>query len=151
MADRAKRSRRVEDLVEMSLHLDSNDMLRNLQEEMRRMEDGLGHSVWDEQMRRVTQCPNPLPVTPKFEAHESEDELKVTVVLPHVPEDNISLSVTSSGLEVYARLDQRICKPYFLSVEATGILRPETAVSKVHNGALEVSVKKAKRIRVKVR
>ncbi len=151
MADRERKARHVESLVELSRHLDSDDMLRNLQAEMRRMEDGLGHAIWDEQMRRVTQCPNPLPVTPKFETQESDEELKVKVVLPRVPENNISLNVTPSGLEVYAKLDQRVCKPYFLSVEATGTLRPETAVSKASDGVLEVSVRKAKRVRVKVR
>lgn len=151
MADREKKARRVEELVELSRHLDADDMLRNLQEEMRRMEEGLGHTIWDAEMRRVTQCPNPLPVTPKFETLESDDELKVKVRLPRVPEDNIILNVTPSGLEVYAKLDERICKPYFLSVEVAGTLKPETAVSRVLDGTLEVSVKKAKRVRVKVR
>ena len=151
MADREMKARRVEELVELSRHLDADDMLRNLQEEMRRMEEGLAHTIWDTQMRRVTQCPTPLPVTPKFETHESDDELKVKVVLPHVPEDNITLTVTPSGLEVYAKLDQRICKPYFLSVEVAGTLKPETVVSRIRDGALEVSVKKAKKVRVKVR
>lgn len=150
MADHARKTRKIQDLVELSRYWHAEDMLRNLQEEMRRMEQGLSHMVWDAQMRRVTQCPNPLPVTPRFETHETDDELMVEVQLGKMPEDNISLRVTPDRVDVYARLDERVCRPYFLSVEVIGPLDPDSAGSKLRDGVLEVTVKKVKKVRVKV-
>ncbi len=146
-----RRTSKVRDLVELSRSWDSEVILRNLEEEMRRMEEGLGHMIWDAEMRRVTQCPSPLPVTPKFESDETEDELRVSVRLPRVDEENINIRIMHDRLEVFARVDESACKPYFLGVDASGPLDQSSAKSTLKGGVLEVSVRKLRRVRVKVR
>lgn len=151
MADRAKRTRKVDELVELSQHWHPEDLLANLQEELRRMEEGMSHLVWDAEMRRVTRCPNPLPVTPKSEVEVMDDHVKVRIRLPRVREGNISLRVGSNRIEVLATTDEMACKPYFLSIDAPGPLDPATAESRLSGGILEITVRKVRRVKVKVR
>lgn len=145
------RNRHLESIVEKSQYWDAEDLLRSLEEEMRRMEQGLGHMIWDEDYRPVTMWPNPLPVTPKFEESIVADEFRVKVFLPGVSEDSIEVGVERDSIEVFARHGERICRPFMAIIDAPTALDPESARAEFHEGVLDITVRELKRHKVKVK
>lgn len=149
MAER--RHRRVQDLVEDSRHWDARDMIRNLEEEMARLEQGLGHMIFDSEGRAITLCPSPLPMTPKFETKEEGDEFGLKVSLPSVEKEDVRLYVTRDTIEVRAVSEGRACRPYYLSVDTPWSVDSEDAKVTFEGGMLTVRTRKLRKIRVPVK
>jgi len=152
MADPRSRSRRsIKDIVEESKHWDAEELMQNLDEELERMEHGLSHVVFDMDDRLVTKFLRPMPVAPTFEEESDEANMKVRVSLPGMHKDHVRVNVDKDSIEVIACADDQICRPYYLSIEADGILEPGTANAEFNKGLLEVSVAKVKKRRLKVK
>ena len=152
MADLESRSRRsIKDIVEESKYWDAEELMQNLDEELERMERGFGHVVFDMDDRLVTKYLRPMPATPTFEEESDEANMKVRVNLPGMHKDHIRVNVDKDSIEIVACSEDHICRPYHLSVEADGVLEPETARAEFNKGVLEVSVAKVKKRRLKVR
>lgn len=150
MVETNRRQHKLKDIVEMSQYWDAEDLLRNLDEEMQRLEQGMGHMIWDIEAKPVTRCLNPLPVTPKYETTNSEAEFKVRVRLPGVAKEDIDLRVHAGMIELYARQAEKACRPFYMSIDAPGTLDPETARMKLQKGFLEIVVLKVKKKRVRI-
>jgi hypothetical protein len=97
MADETRRRKTLKEIVEESPYWDAEELLRNLDEEMARIEHGVGHFVWDYQDRPVGRCPPLLPLTPRFKINESDEKFRVDVQLPDIPEDMIRVKVGKIG------------------------------------------------------
>jgi HSP20 family molecular chaperone IbpA len=151
MAKRDLTGKKVKDLEELSRLWEAEDLLRNLDEEMSRMEQGLGHMIYDLQERRVTTWLKPLPVTPKFDVRETEDEFELTVRLPGIPKDNIRVNVDRNGVEVLACSDDAVCRPHYLSVDASGVLDPDSAQATMKGEVFEVKVSKHRKRRLEIK
>ena len=149
MAERKKR--RVQDIVEESRFWAAEDLMKNLEEEMARLEQGLGHVIFDSEGKPITMCVSPLPVTPKFEAEKDEDEFSLKVHLPSVEKKDIRLYVNRDNIEVRAVSGKRICRPYFLNVDTPWSVSSEDAQVKFEEGILIVKAKRLKKIRVPVK
>jgi HSP20 family molecular chaperone IbpA len=151
MADSVKRAKPLKDIVRESRYWDAEDLLRNLDEEMERMEQGLCHMAWDQMERPVTRRLRPLPMTPKFEVDERGNEFTISVQLPNVPQENMKVNVLADRVEVLACSEDAICRPYFASVESHDRLDPDSVSLKLTDSTLHVKVKKAKKKRVKIK
>lgn len=151
MADSFKKPKTLRELVEESRFWDAADLLRNFDEEMERIEHGLGHSAWDATSRPVSICMRPLPTVPRFEAFETKDDFSLRVFLPGVPTENVRIDVDSRSVEILACSDDSICKPYYVSVESQGYLDPGSAEARRDGQWLEVRVRKPKKRRLEVR
>jgi len=146
----AERKRRARDLVEESRFWNAQDMLRNLEEEMERLERGLGHIIFDAEGKPVTRCVSPLPMTPKFEAKDEGETFRLKVNLPGVEKEDIRLFVERRSIEARAVSGQRICRPYYVIVDSPWDLDPENAEVKFEDGVLTVRAKRLKKTRVAV-
>ncbi len=151
MADARRKQHRLKDIVESSQFWDVEDMLRNFDEEMQRLEQGIDHMIWDMEDRPVTMCLRPLPVTPRFEQDDSADSLSVKVFLPGFTREDVRLQVDKDGIEVLALRRDEFCRPYYVRLDAREVLDPESAHSELSEGVLEISVQKVKKKRLKVR
>ena len=151
MVDYRRKQHRLKELVETSQFWDAEELLRNLDEEMDRLERGLGHMVWDIHGRPVTMCLRPLPVTPKFSLSETDDRLELKVLLPGFEKDSVRLQVDKGGVEVFALKSEEFCRPYYVRVEARSILDPESADASLSEGTLVVKIGKVKKKRLEVR
>lgn len=149
MADRRKR--RVHDIVEQSKYWNAEDLLRNLEDEMRRLEQGLGHVIFDSEGRPVTMCVSPLPMTPKFETKRDGDEFTVKAHLPGVEKDDLRLAVERDSIVVRGISGKKNCRPYYLSVDTPWSVDSESAQVKFEAGILTVKAKKLKKTRVPVK
>lgn len=146
-----RKHRHLRDIVEESQYWDAEDLLRNLDEEMQRLEQGMGHMIWDTDERLVTRCLRPLPMTPKFSIKESADDFTLEVDLPNVPEEHMHVNLDRDAVEVFACTDDTVCRPYYVSVESKGPLDPDSASLKLTGSTLHVKVRKAKKRRLTVK
>lgn len=145
------KGRRLKDIADLSQFWDAEDLLRNFEQEVARLEQGLGHMVWDTEERRVTAWLSPLPLTPKFEAKESDKDITLKVQLPNVDKDRIKVGVDNESIEVFACPIDVACRPYYMSLDARGTIKPETASVKLSGDVLEVTVLKVKKKRVDIK
>jgi len=143
--------RRVQDLVEESRFWDVNDLIRNLEDEMQRLEQGLGQVIFDVEGRPVTICLSPLPFTPKFEESHEGGVFSLKVHLPDVDKDDIRLFVTRDAVDLRAISERRMCRPFLLSVKTPWNVDPEEAEAEFENGVLTVKAKRLRTTRVQVR
>lgn len=67
MADGDRRSRKLKDLVEDSRSWAASDLVRNLDEEMERAEQGFIHMIWGHDSKPVTRMLKPLPIAPRVQ------------------------------------------------------------------------------------
>ncbi len=151
MDERARKPRRLSDIVAESQYWDAEDLLRNLDEELDRLEHGIGHMIWGIDEKPVTMCLRPLPITPRFKIDETSGEFKLVVQLPQVPEENVRLSVDKRSVEVFACSDHALCRPYYVSVDSRSPLDPNSANAEFRDHTYIVSVKKAQKRRVPVK
>lgn len=151
MDERTIKPRRLSDLVEESRFWDAWDLMRNLDEELDRLEQGLGHMIFGLDDRPVSVCLRPLPITPKFQVDETPVEFKLKVTLPGVPRENIQLRVDKRDVEVYACPDDPFCRPYHLDVESSGDLNPEDVEATYSGSEFSVRVGKVRKRRVPIR
>ncbi len=151
MVDAVRKSRKLKDLVEESRHWDASDLIRNLDEEMERVEQGFVHMIWGIDDKPVTRMLRPLPMVPKFRTSESEEEMSLEVDLPNVPEENMRVNVDGSKVEVFGCTDEVQCRPYYLGVESREPLDPDSVKVRLRSYTLQIKVQKAPKKRVKVR
>ena len=151
MAEVRRKQQRLKEIVETSQHWVVEDLLRNLDEEMDRLEHGMGHLVWGMDNRPVSMCLRPLPATPRFEVKESDDEFDLSVILPGFSKDNIRLDVERDGVEVVPTRPDEFCRPYYVKVGSKGSLDIDVAEASLADGVLSVKVKKARKKKVSVR
>ncbi len=147
----ADRKSRVRDLVEDSRYWDAEDLLKNLEEEMQRLERGLGQVMFDSEGRPITKCVTPLPLTPKSETKEEGDAFVLKVDLPGVDKEDILLYVNREAIEVRAVSGESICRPYYISVDTPWSVHADEAEVKFENRLLTVKAKRLKKTRVPVR
>jgi HSP20 family molecular chaperone IbpA len=148
MADEVRRPRRLRDLVEDSRNWAVSDLIRNLDEEMERVEMGFTHMIWGIDDRPVTRILKPLPIAPRFKTSESEDELSLEVEMPNVPEDNMQVSVDRNKVEVFGCTEEAQCRPYYLGVESREVLDPDSLKMRLVGYSLEIKVKKRRKKRI---
>jgi HSP20 family molecular chaperone IbpA len=147
----ADRKRRIQDLVEDSRYWNTEDLMKNLEDEMHRLEQGLGQVMFDSEGRSITMCVSPLPLTPKFETEEEADTLVVKIHLPSIEKEDIRLYVNRGSVEVRAVSGKKMCRPYYLSVDTPWDVDEEGAEVKFENGLLTVKAKRLKKVRVPVK
>jgi HSP20 family molecular chaperone IbpA len=150
MADVVRKSRKMKDLVEDSKYWVASDLIRNLDEEMERAEQGFIHMIWGIDDKPVTRMLRPLPIAPKFRTSETERELSLEVELPNVPEENMRVNVDKSKVEVFGCSDELQCRPYYLGVESREVLDPESVKVRLKGYSLEIKVQKSHKKRVTV-
>lgn len=138
-------------MVEESRSWDAEDLLRNLDAELDRIERGIGHMVWGSDDKPVTMFLPPLPITPDFNISDTGDQLTLNVVLPNVPEEHMRVNVDKDSVEVFACTDDPICKPYYVKVNSKTSLDPESVSLKLSGSTLHVKVVKAKKKRLEVK
>ena len=143
-------ARKVKDIVEMSMYWSPEDLIRNLDEEMSRLEQGLCHMIYDHDDHRVSAWLRPLPVTPSFNLEETEDEVRLSVTLPDVSKENIRLNVDKNSIELFACSDDLVCRPHYLSVDSASLLDPDSTTATMVGDRVEVRVLKARKKRLKV-
>ena len=151
MVDPVWRSRLLKDIVSESRFWDVEDLLRNMDDEMDRLEQGMEHMIWDMHERAITRCLKPLPVTPRFAVTDEDKHFTLSVHLPDVPQENMSVSVYKDRVEVLACSDDVVCRPYFVSVESRSPLDENSVSLKLSDSTLHVKVKKADKKRLKVK
>lgn len=151
MASTDVKGRRLRDIREMSRFWDAEDLIRNFEQEMERFERGLGHMVWDAHEHRVTTWLRPLPVTPRFAIDESDSEVVLRVQLPNVDRDSVRVGVDERSLELFACSRDPACRPYYLSLDVHGSLKPETAEAKVTGELFELRVSKVRKRKVDIK
>lgn len=151
MVDSIKRTKPLKDIVSESRYWDAEDLLRNLDEEMARLEQGMAHMVWDVRYKAVTRFAKPLPMTPKFQVKDGEKEFVLSVGLPDVPQEHMRVNVLKDRVEVFACTDEAVCRPYFVSVESREPLDPDSVSLKLSGATLHIKVKKAKKKRLNVK
>lgn len=145
------KTRHMKNIVEMSRYWGADDLLHNLEEELQRLEHGLGHMIWDKESKPVTMCPCLLPMSPRFEISETEDEFSVKVHLPGVREEDIDVNIEKGSVVVFARQQEKAFRPFLLSIDAPVALDPESLRLESHEEVLIIRVRKVKRHRVKVK
>jgi HSP20 family molecular chaperone IbpA len=150
MAKRELAARRVKDIEELSRHWSPEDLMRNLDEEMSRLEHGLGHMIYDHEYRRVSVWLRPLPVTPSFDLKETDSEVTLSVKLPNVSKENVHVNVEKNSVELFACSDDAICRPHYLSVESYSVLDPDSTDARMVGDIVEVKVLKVRKKKVKV-
>lgn len=138
-------------MVEESKQWDAEDLIRNIDAELERIEAGMGHQVWASDDQPVSRCVRLLPVTPRFKVKEAPDSFDVKVELPGVPEDLVRVRVDSGGIEVSAHTHDPVCRPYYVNIESRSTLDPDSTRIRHSDSTLEVEVKKVKKKRVNVR
>jgi len=151
MADAAKRPRRLARIVEESQFWDAEFLLKNLDAEMDRFEQGISHMVWGLDDKPITRFLRPLPIAPKFSVSDNDREFTLKVVLPNVPEEHMRVNVDKESVEVFACSDDQVCKPYYVRVDAKGRLNPNSAKLKLSDSTLHIKVAKAKKKKIDVR
>jgi HSP20 family molecular chaperone IbpA len=144
-------ARKVKDIVEMSKYWSPEDLIRNLDEEMSRLEQGLCHMIYDHDDHRVSAWLRPLPVTPSFDIVETEDEVRLSVTLRNVSKENVRLNVDKNSIELFACSDDVVCRPHYLSVDSASLLDPDSTTAKMIGDLVEVRVAKARKMRLKVK
>ena len=150
MVDAVRRSRKLSDLVEDSRYWDASDLIRNLDEEMERAEEGFIHMIWGIDDKPVTRMLRPLPIAPKFRTSESDKEISLKVELPNVPEENMRVNVDRNKIEVFGCTDEVQCRPYYLGVESREVLDPDSLKMKLEGCSLEIKVLKSPKKRIMV-
>jgi HSP20 family molecular chaperone IbpA len=151
MVDHAKKPRGLKEMVEESRSWDAEDLLRNLDAELDRIERGIGHMVWGSDDKPVTRFLPPLPITPDFSVSDTGDELTLKVVLPNVPEEHMRVNVDKDSIEVFACSDDPICKPYYVRANSKASLDPESVSLRLSASTLHIKVAKAKKKRLEVK
>jgi HSP20 family molecular chaperone IbpA len=151
MVDRANKPRGLKEIVEESRFWDAEDLLRNLDAELARLERGMGHMVWGSDDKPVTRFLRPLPITPEFSVSDTGDELTLKIVLPNVPEEHMRVNVDKDSVEVFACSDDPICKPYYVRANSKASLDPESVRLRLSDSTLHIKVAKAKKKRLEVK
>ena len=151
MADEFRKPRTLREIVEESQFWDAEDLIRNIDAELERLEHGLSHLIWGNDDKPITKRIRPLPITPKFKVNESDDKFNVKVDLPNVPEDQVKIKVDKGGIEISAYTSDLVCRPYYINIESRTALNPDTTTLRHVENIYEVDVEKVKRKRVKVR
>jgi HSP20 family molecular chaperone IbpA len=146
-----RRHRHIKEISEESKFWDVDYLIRNLEEEMDRVEHGMSHLVWGPEDRLVTHRMRPMPIIPEHETFTSENEFRVKVNLPNVPRGNIKVNIDRDSVEVLACSDDMVCKPYHIHIGADGVLDPDSAQAHMSETVLEITVRKIKKRRVEVR
>jgi HSP20 family molecular chaperone IbpA len=118
---------------------------------MDRLEHGMAHMVWDAHDHRVTPCLRPLPIVPKFDVSETKDAFELKVTLPGISKENIRLNVDSDKVEVFARADEGICRPFYVSLDPHAPLDPDSVEATLLEGVLKVRAAKKKKKRLMIR
>jgi len=144
-------ARKVKDIEEMSKHWSPEDLMRNLDEEISRLEQGLCHMIYDHDDHRVSAWLRPLPVTPSFALKETEDEIRLSVTLPNVSKENVRLNVDKKSIELFACSDDVVCRPHYLMIDSASLLDPDSTTAKMVGDLVEVRVLKARKKRLKVK
>ncbi len=140
----------MKDIEERSRHWSPEDLIRNLDEEMSRLEQGLCHMIYDHDDNRVSAMIRPLPVTPSFDLKETDEEIRLSVTLPNIPKEKVRLNVEKNSIEVFACSDDLVCRPHYLSVDSASLLDPDSAKAEMVDGIVKVRVRKARKKRLKV-
>src|SRR4030067_2801870 len=115
MADQSRTQKTLKEMVEESPFWNAEDLIRNLDAELDRIEHGIGHMVWDDSNRPVTICLRLLPITPRFRVKESEGKFSIEVDLPNVSEDLVSVKVDKAGVEVSACTPDPVWRPCYVT------------------------------------
>jgi hypothetical protein len=150
MAEKDLTGKKLREIEELSKHWSPEDLIRNLDEEMSRLEHGFGHMIYDREFHRVSAWLRPLPVTPSFDIKESDIEIVLSVKLPNIRKENIHLSVEKNSIELLACSDDAVCRPLYLLVESLSMLDPDSADAKMVGDVIEVKVHKVRKKKVKV-
>lgn len=151
MASPVRKPQRVKEIVEDSRNWCPEDLLKNLDDEIDRMERGMNHVIFDCECHPVTRHLKPLPVTPTFRMEESRESLEVTVDLPLASKENLQVEIGNDAVEVRADPPDPLSRPYFLRIETRDPLDPEKSTAEFSRGKLRVVAPKLKRARIKVR
>jgi HSP20 family molecular chaperone IbpA len=151
MARKDLAGRKIKEIEEMSRLWDAEDLIRNFDEEMAKLEHGLGHMIIDLHENIVTQWLRPLPVTPRFDIEENEKELKLTVKLPNISKDKVRVSIDNNRVEIFACTEDVVCRPHFIAIDARGTLNPESAKAKMQGEVFEIKIAKARKKRLEVK
>lgn len=151
MVDQVRRPRRLKDIVEDSQRWQPEDLIRNVDEEMRLLDLGMCHIVLDANDHIVTKCPRPLPVVPRFRVNEDADGFALKVLLPNVSDEQVHVDVDKRGVEIFACSDDPVCRPYYVNLESKGSLDPESVEARRDGNWVEIRVKKAKKRKVEIR
>jgi hypothetical protein len=151
MAKKDLQGRKISEIVEMSRYWDAEDLLRNLDEEMSNLEQGMSHLIWDYEEHRITTWVRPLPVTPRFQLSETDSELRLKVQLPEVVRENIRLNIGTNGVQLFACSNDLVCRPHFLEVESREALDRDSAETNMVGDTLEIKVAKLKKDRSKAK
>jgi HSP20 family molecular chaperone IbpA len=150
MAKKETSAMKLKDIEERSRHWSPEDLMRNLDEEMSRLEQGLCHMIYDHDEIRVSARLRPLPVTPSFDLKETEDEVRLSVKLPNMSKENVHLNVEKNSIELFACSDDFVCRPRYLSVDSISLLDPDSTKAEMIGSVVEVRVRKARKKRLKV-
>lgn len=145
MVDPYFRYRRLRDLVDESRLWDAELMMRNAEEELARLERGLAHMVLGSDEKFVTKLVRPMPLTPSFDVDEDDMEYRLSVRLPGISSESISVDVDQDEVEVFACASGAECRPYYLSVIAGSPLDVQTAEAHLRGDILEVRVRKVRK------
>ncbi|MCU0852685.1 MAG: Hsp20/alpha crystallin family protein [Thermoplasmata archaeon] len=151
MADNLHKPRKLHEMVVESRFWDAQDLLRNFEDEVQKLEHGMGHMIWDLESRPVTKRLRPLPITPRFAVSETDDLFKLVVELPEVPPEHVRLDVDPGSVEVLACTDEDLCRPYYVSVMSQGTLDAESAELERAGTTYTVIVKKVRKKRLKIK
>ncbi len=151
MVDNVNKPRKLKEIVDESRFWVAEDLLRNLDAELDRIERGIGHMVWGSDDKLVTRLLPPLPITPDFNVSDTGDHLTLKVVLPNVPEEHMRVNVDKDGVEVFACSDDPICKPYYVRADSKAPLDPESVKLKLSGSTLHIKVAKVKKRTLEVK
>jgi len=151
MVRKTHQSSRVKEIADKSQFWDVDDLIRNFEEEMARLEHGLDHMIWDIQDNRVTPLLRPLPLTPAFDISENEKEIELRVRLPGVSKDSIRLNVAKNSIELFACAGDLVCRPYYMSLDVKDALDADSATAELEDWILVVKVLKAKKKRLQIK
>jgi len=151
MVSRTRKPQRIKDIVEDSRHWEAEDLMRNLDDELDRMEKGMSHVIFDFECHSVTRCLRPLPVTPHFRIEESAENFEIRISLPVASKEDVHLNVDGEGIEVLVDPVDPTSRPYYLRVDAKGPLDPNGAQAEFSEGVLKIVSRKLKKARIKVR
>lgn len=146
-----QRTRHIKSIVEKSRELEAGDLLHNLDEELKRVEKGMGHMVWDKESRPVTMCACLLPISPLYEVTETASEFSVKVMLPSIRMEDIEVKIESGSIEVFAVHREKSFRPFLLAIDAPVALDPKSLKVEPHDGIFVIRVRKVKRHRVNVK
>ena len=151
MVSRTRKPQRIKEIAEDSQYWEAADLLKNLDDEMDRMEKGMSHVIFDLECHPVTRCLRPLPITPRFKIDESAERFEIRVELPSISKEELHLDVDRNSVAVLADPHDPMYRPYYLRVDSKGPLAADDTLAEFSEGVLKIVVPKLKKARIKVR